>query len=65
MLDCNCELATRKCQEPRRYAPGKQPTDDTRMSIPRMYLPGILLYLYTVYVDIYFSKLVTIQRFCR
>ena len=26
-----------KCQEPRRHAPGKQPTDATRMSIPRMY----------------------------
>ena len=37
MLDCNCKLATGKLQEPRRHAPEKQPTDATRMSIPRMY----------------------------
>ena len=32
MLDCNRKLATSKCQEPRRHAPGKQPTDATRMN---------------------------------
>ena len=37
MLDCKCKLATWKRQEPRRHSPGKQPTDATRMSIPRMY----------------------------
>ena len=32
-----------ECQEPRRHAPGKQPTDATLMSTPRMiYVPGIL-----------------------
>ena len=39
ILACKCKLATLKCQEPRRHAPGKQPTDATRMmSVPRMYL---------------------------
>ena len=36
MIDCRCKLATWKCQEPRRHAPGKQPTDATRTSIPRV-----------------------------
>ena len=39
MLDCNkCKLVTWKCQEPRHHALGKQPTDATRVGIPRMYL---------------------------
>ena len=29
MLDWKCKLATWKCQEPRRHAQGKQPTDTT------------------------------------
>ena len=41
MLDCKCKLATSKCEEPRRHAPGKQPTDATRTSIPR--IPRIIL----------------------
>ena len=47
MIDCRCKLATRKCQEPRRHAPGKQP--GRHMHEYTAYVPGIL-YLRSVYI---------------
>ena len=51
MVDCKCKLATSKCQEPRHHAPGKQPTDATRMSIPRMHVPTWYL-VFAMYIHV-------------
>ena len=59
MLECKYKLATSKCQEPRRHAPGKQPTDATRISIPRMYLASCICDVYIYYMSV--SKLVAIE----
>ena len=71
MLDFKCKQTgdLKKCKEPRRHAPGKQSTDATRMSIPRMYDTYLVscicgIYIRGGYVNV--SKLLTIQSFrCR
>ena len=42
MIDCRCKLATWKCQEPRRHAPGKQPGLNMNIIDYTAYVPDIL-----------------------
>ena len=58
-LICKCKLATWKCQEPRRHAPGKQPRRHTHEYTAYMYVPGMQLHLRCKYMSV--SKLVTAE----